>query len=86
MSYNIFFASISHFPTYKSRKIFKALLCIYVFYLKRGFQITTVHANGEFSTMQELIAEILSGPMVNLMSANEHAPKIEWQIWVVKER
>ena len=36
--------------------------------------------------MQEIIAEMLSGPMVNLISANEHVPEIERRIWVVKER
>ena len=35
--------------------------------------------------MRELIAEISSGQMVNLTSADEHVPKIEKRIWVVKE-
>ena len=36
--------------------------------------------------MREIIAEMSSGPMVNLVSANENAPKIEQIIWVAKER
>ena len=35
------------------------------------------HADGEFDPLQEIIAEMSSGPMVNLTSANEHVPKIE---------
>ena len=36
--------------------------------------------------MQELIAEMLSGPMVNLKSANEHVPEIEQKIREAKEK
>ena len=60
--------------------------CIYAFYLKYGFIITTVHADGEFSPVQELISEMLSRTMVNLTSANKPVPKIKQQIWVVKQK
>ena len=76
LSHNIYFTAKSHLPTQKSRGILKSFWCIYVFYLKRGFKITAVHADGEFAPVQELIAKIPSGPMVNLTSSNEHIPKI----------
>ena len=54
--------------------------------LKLGFRIETVHADGEFHPPQALIQGMPGGPRVNLMSANEHVPNIEWRIWVIKER
>ena len=86
LSRKIDFISTSHFPTQTARDIFKYFWRIYVFYLKRGFKITTVHADGELAPVQELIVEMSSGPMVNLTSANEHFPEIERRIRVVKER
>ena len=80
------FIATSHLPTKTARYIFKSFWRIYVFYLKRGFKITTFHADGEFDPVRELISEISSGPMVNLTIANEHVPEIEWIIRVVKER
>ena len=74
----------SHFPTQTDRDIFKYFWNIHVFCLKHGLEMTTVHDDGEFATVQELISEMLSGPMVNLMSANKHVPKIEQIVWVLK--
>jgi hypothetical protein len=59
---------------------------MYQYYLQRGFHITTVHADGEFAPLKTLIEAMPGGPMVNLASANEHAPEIERRIWVVKEQ
>ena len=83
---NIDFTATSHLPTQIYRDIFKSFWRIYVFYLKRGFKIMIVHADGEFSPVRELIAEISIGPMVNLTSANKHVPKTERIIRVVKEK
>ena len=46
LSQKIEFAATIHLPTQKSRDIFKAFWCIYVFYLKCGFRITTVRGDG----------------------------------------
>ena len=46
LSRNIDFTDTSHFPTQKYRDIFKAFRRIYILYFKRGFKITTVHADG----------------------------------------
>ena len=50
----------SHFPTQKSRDIFKIFLCIYVFSLTHGFIIMTVHADGESAPVSERIEEMTS--------------------------
>ena len=76
LSCNIDFTATSHLPTKKSRYIFKSFWRIYVFYLKRGFNITPFHDDGDFAPVRELIAEMSSGPMVNLTSSNEHIPDI----------
>jgi hypothetical protein len=45
-----------------------------------------VHADGEFAPLKVLIESLPGGSVVNLASPNEHIPKIEQRIWVVKER
>ena len=85
LSRKIGFTATSHLPTQTVRDIFKYFWRIYVFYLKHGFKITTVQADGEFSPLRELIAEMSSGPMVNLTSSNEHIPEIVRIIRVIKE-
>ena len=52
LSREIDFTATSHFTTHKYRDIFKSFWSIYVLYLKRGFKITTVHADGDFSPVQ----------------------------------
>jgi hypothetical protein len=59
---------------------------MFQYYLQRGFHITMVHADGEFAPLKTLIEAMPGGPMVNLASANEHVPEIEFRIRVVKER
>ena len=41
--------------------IFKAFKKIYLYYLKRGFQIITLHVDEKFESLQELIQEISRG-------------------------
>ena len=41
-------------------------------HLKGGFKIITVHYDREFATVQKLIEEVWSVPMVNLKIINEH--------------
>ena len=55
--------------------------------MKRGFHITTLHADGEFSPLQVMVYKhVLGGPRINITIANEHIPEIELRIRVVKER
>ena len=57
-----------------------------MYYLKRGFQITTIHVHGEFSPLQSLTKYIPGGPRVDLESDSEHVPYIERKIRVLMER
>ena len=52
LSRNIDFTAPSHLTTQTSIYIFKYFWRINVFYLKCGFRITTLHADGEFATLQ----------------------------------
>jgi hypothetical protein len=59
---------------------------MYQYYRQRGFHIKTVHADGKFVPLKPLIESMPGGPMVNLASANDHVPDMEWIVRVVKER
>ena len=43
-----------------------------MYYLKHGFQITTLKVDGNFVPLQALIQEITGGPRVNTAIASEH--------------
>ena len=46
-----------------------------------------IKGDGEFKPLQDLIrSELYGGPTLNLVSANEHVPKIKRKIRVIKER
>jgi hypothetical protein len=86
LSRKICFTAVNHLADRTVPQIFKAFKEIYKYYLERGFQITVVHDYGEFAPLKTLIEYMPGGPMVNLASANEHVPEIEWRTRVVKER
>ena len=44
--------------------------------LKPGFQITTLHADGEFVPLQALIHDMPGGSRVNLERPSEHVIEI----------
>ena len=64
--HNITFTALIHIEDRKSITIFKYFKEIYMYYLKRGFQITTLHVDGEFAPLQALIQDIPVGLRVNL--------------------
>ena len=82
----ICFSAVNHLAYRTVPQIFAAFKEIYQYYLHRGFFITTVHYDGEFVPLQALIASLPGVLMINLASADEHVPKIEQKIRVVKER
>ena len=47
-----------------------------MYYLKLGFQTTTIHVDGEFVPLQALIQEMPGVHRFNLASASEHVPEI----------
>ena len=77
-SCQVCFMHVMHLKDHKAKMIFKAFIKAYNYYKKHGFNITTLHADGEFAPLQELINQhILDGPFVNLASQSEHIPKIK---------
>ena len=86
LSAKLDFTAGYHLANRTVNNIFKAFLSVYKFYLRRGFRIVTVRADGEFAPLQEKINEMPNGPRVNLTNKNEHVPQIERRIKVVKER
>ena len=76
LSPNITFNVVSHLEYRKSTTTFKSFKEIYMYYLKRGFQITTLHVDGEIAPLQELIQEIPGG------LSSENDPEIERRIQV----
>jgi hypothetical protein len=86
LSRKICFTAVNHLVDRNVPQIFKAFKEMYQYYLQCGFHITTVHADSEFAPLKTLIEAMPGGPMVNLDSANEHLPKIERRIRVVKEQ
>jgi hypothetical protein len=85
LSRNITFTAVNHLADRTVLQICKDFKEIYQYYLHRGFHITVVHADGELAPLKPLIESIPGGPVVNLVSANEHVPNIERRIRVVKE-
>ena len=78
-SCNITLTMVRHIEDRKTSTILKYLKEIYMYYLIRGFQITTLHVDGEFAPLQALIQEMPGGQMFNLSSASEHITEIERQ-------
>ena len=84
LSFNITFTVVIHPADRKSIVIFKTFKEIYMYYLKCGFQITTLHVDGKFAPLQALMHEIPGGGRFELASASEHVPEIERLILVPK--
>ena len=76
---------MSHLKGRKAAIIFDAFKSIFIFYIQRSFRIQTVHADGEFRVLKDLIQKMPAGTRVNLTSGNKHVPEIERHICVVKE-
>jgi hypothetical protein len=71
------FTAVNHLADHTIPQIFKAFKEMYQYYLQRGFDIKTVHADGEFAPLKTLIESMPGGPLVYLASANEHRPAPE---------
>ena len=54
------------------------------YYLQCGFQIVFMKGDSEFKSLEDRMLELYGGPILNLVSANEHVPEIEWKIHVIK--
>ena len=76
LSRKIDFLGIIHLPGRKIQNIFQAYKSLHRYYLRRGFIIKTVHADGEFVPLKELIEGIPGDPSMNLTGENEHLTEI----------
>ena len=84
---NILFTAFNHLYNRKVETIFKSFKYIYSYYMKRGFQITTIHIDGEFAPLHDMVYEHMPGVnRINATSANEHVPDIERRVGVIKDR
>ena len=84
LSCKIIFTVVRHLSDRKSNTIFKDFKEIYIYYMKRGFWIKTLHVYGESAPLQELIHDMHEGPHVNLESSSEHVSDTGRQIQVEK--
>ena len=66
------FVGVSHLKGRTAAIILYAFKAVFRFYLQQDFRIQTVHADGEFRALKDLIKNMPVGPIVNLKSANEH--------------
>ena len=66
LSYNINVSIVINLEYRKSITTFKAFKQICMYYLKRGFRITTLHVDGKFAKLQSLLQVITGRPRFNL--------------------
>ena len=86
LSRQIYFTGLSHLPDRSKKQIFQDFKELFIFYIRHGFRITTVHYNGKFAPLKPMIKGMPGGPYVNVTAANEHAPDIKQRIREVRER
>ena len=80
------FVLATHLSNRKALTIFNALKSMCNYYLQQGFQIVFIKGNGEFSPLEVWMAMVYGALAPNLVSANEHIPKIEQKNRVINER
>ena len=76
LSRKIYFTGVSHLPGRSKKQIFRAFKELFIFYIRYGFRITTVHSDGNFAPFKPMIEGMPGGPYFNVTAANEHAPDI----------
>jgi hypothetical protein len=77
--------AVNHLAYRTVLQLIKAFKEMDHYYLQRVFHVATVHTDGEFAPLKTLIESMSGGPLVNLMSDNEHVPEIERRIRAVME-
>jgi hypothetical protein len=78
------FTTTEHIVNHKLKQIVLAPLHVKAIYAARDFQIKVMIIDGEFVPLKHDLAT--AGIVLNTTAANEHVPKIERQIRVIKER
>jgi len=76
----ICFVLVTHLSKRKALTIFNTLKSMCNYYLHRDFQVVFIKGDGEFAPLEVWIATLYGAPTLNLASANEYVPKIEWKV------
>ena len=84
VSDHIKFTTAEHIVSRKSHQLVQASKHVQALYAARGFSVKYMLMDGEFVPIKHELAS--AGIILNTTSANEHVPKIERQIRVIKER
>ena len=70
LSRKIYFTGVSHLPGRSKKQIFQAFKELFIFYIRHGFRISTVHADGEFAPLKPIIECMPGVPYANVTAAN----------------
>ena len=84
VSDHIKFTTTEHVANRKLKQLVEASLHVKAIYAAREFKIKVMIMDGEFVPLKHDLA--IAGIVLNTTAANEHVPKIERQIRVIKER
>ena len=84
LSNHIKFGTVKNITSRKSKVVVPCLKDVKNLYENRGFDPKTLVMDGEFAPMRAELREV--GFELNTTAANEHVPKIERYIRVIKER
>ena len=85
-SKNVCFTTNTHEVGRKVKQYWKFLKDIYMLYLKQGFKIVKIRGDLEFGTMQSLVDELPTRPMLVLAAQGEHVGPIKRNIRFAKEK
>ena len=83
LSKNIHLMTAHYLKDRKPATIADAINQVRSIYKKHGFTIKRILMDGEFEPLCNDLNS--SGINLNIASANEHVPEIEWQIRIIKE-
>ena len=84
LSQNITFGTVQHVLDRKATTILNGVMAIIEHYLLRGFTVKVINADNEFEPLRKDLIKM--GIATNITSANEHVPRIERRIRLIKER
>jgi hypothetical protein len=84
ISHHLKFTTAEHISNRKLPQLIQAAKHVRDIYAARGFQVKFMLMDGEFVPMKLDLAS--AGIVLNTTAANEHVPRIERQIRVIKER
>jgi hypothetical protein len=78
------FGTVCWLRTQTGRAILKAITSVHQLYVKRGFLIEVINADGQFETLRGPLRTM--GITLNRCSREEHVPAVERRIRTLKER